>query len=338
MKYRQLERRDRVRIASLKRTCSAAEIARRTGFHRSTISRELKRNGGLWDRGDTCHWAYDNVSAQRFANFRRRKANQKRVRILHSTQKWVIQLLKKSWSPQQIAGCSSRLGPQKISHESVYQIILRDKKQGGKLYRKLKRFGKRKRRIAERVYEREIIPQRIDIRERPSIVGTRKRLGDLEGDLIVGKNQKSYILTLVDRKSRQIAIEKLRRRDKPSVEAAFLRALSRFPVVQTLTLDNAREFSCHTEVTAKTLIAIYFATPYTSQERGSIENANGMLRHYLPKRTDFRPIKDEKLLALECDLNNRPRKVLGYFTPLEIVRKELLKSFNPYKNLVALRT
>jgi transposase, IS30 family len=338
--YRHISERDRKKIAKLKSyKLSASEIARRTGFNKSTISRELRRNGGDIVKVDHsasllyfyAHEQFDYIpkgkdyrfytrrSAHRIAKNRRSEAS-RRAKVNLTTQKWITNCLRLGWSPQQIAGRSKIEGSQSISHEYVYRFIIKNRKNGGRLYRLLKRFGKRKQRLGKRVYQ-EIIPYRVSISERPRIVENRQRLGDLEGDLIVGGHHKSHILTVVDRRSRLLVAELVRSRKKKIIEEAFLKALRRMPHALTLTLDNAREFSCHTEITKKTGVKVYFADPYSSHQRGTNENTNGLIRYYFPKRLDFRRIKPENIRKVEEKINSRPRKVLNYLTAYEASRK-----------------
>lgn len=360
MKYRHLEHKDRKRISRLKSYgYSYAKIGRLTGFNKSTISRELKRNGAIINRDMKFYkkmyldmklyeeyerirhepdyelfLKYECRRADELAKYRRQRAGTSRTRIKRVTVEWIIEKLKIGWTPQQISGRSKSRGPQDVSHEYIYRLIIRDKRNGGKLYRLLKRFGKRKRRISERSYTKEIIPGRIGIENRPSVVKKRKRLGDLEGDLIVGGCQKSYLLTVVDRCSRQVVIEPLMKRDRKSVETAFIKAIHRLPSAKTLTLDNAREFSCHVEISKQLGIKVYFCNPYSSYERGTIENTNGIIRRTFPKKTDFRKIPRKKVAALEKTLNTTPRKILNYLTAEEVVSKHRIN----HSKFVALRS
>lgn len=336
--YRHIEEKDRRKIAKFKSyKLSVSEIARRTGFNKSTISRELKRNGGTTIKRDRTanlaffhsqgifdyspkggdYQVYTRRMAQVSARWRRKEASQ-RKRIHSETDRWITAGLMLGWSPQQIAGRSHREGPQKVSHEYIYSLIIKNRRDGGKLHRLLKRFGKRKQRLGKRVYNQATIPGRISIAERPKIVDSRCRLGDLEGDLIVGRYQKSHLLTIVDRRSRFLAIELLKSRKKDVVEQAFLKALKRMPQARTLTLDNAREFSCHQNLTKQTGLKVYFADPYSSYQRGTNENTNGLIRYYLPKGYDFRRLSQNRLAKIEKLLNTRPRKVLKYQTPEEV--------------------
>lgn len=336
--YRQINAKDRRKIARLKSyKLSVSEIARRTGFNKSTISRELKRNGAefkedvhfwaslysdlgmaadaerLWKRPRiNKFWSYSGRSADIAARWRRKSVDRSK-RVPLATQKWIRKCLVTGWSPQQIAGSSKQQNGHSVSHEYIYNFVLKDKRAGGKLYRLLKRFGKRKQRLGTRTYSPKI-PNRKSIEKRPKIVMQRKRVGDLEGDLIVGRHQSGYILSVVDRKTRLLALELLKTRKMAEVENGFLKAMAKMPEARTLTLDNAREFCCHENLTAKTGVKIYFADPYSSYQRGSVENANGLVRYYFPKKFDFSKITARKLQLVENKLNSRPRKVLGYLT------------------------
>lgn len=347
--YRHLKKRDRTRIARMKGWgYSLSKIALKTGFNKSTISREFRRNGDIVDRDvkylkklyldlglkeeydrikdkpdHERYLKYETKWADRKAKARTVKST-KRCKIPNEVRSWIKLQLRAGLTPEQAAGRSKRKFKRGISHESVYRIIAQDKKDGGTLYKKLPRFRKRKQRVGSRDYSNTTIPGRVGIEFRPQTVKKRKRLGDLEGDLIVGKAHKSYLLTIVDRRSRQVAIQYLKSRDKKSVKNGFLSALKKMPAALTLTLDNAREFSCHEEITARTGIQIYFANPYASHERGSIENTNGIIRRTFPKKTDFRRVKRAKIENLEKRINSTPRKILGYLTAKEFVSKQML--------------
>jgi IS30 family transposase len=317
-----------------------SEIARRIGKNKSTVSRELKRNSSVvtmedrlyWRKvqnmmsdeeldayvkslspkklQDTQHWSV--LSAQARYQHRQWVANQKRRRKRPETRKWVIEKIKQDWSPDQIAGRSKFEAPEPVSHEYVYQVVYRDKKQGGSLFRLLKRFGRRKQRFARREYPG--IPGRIGIEQRPNIVQERKRLGDLEADLIVGHRSSGYILSVVDRKSKFTVLRKLKTKRKTGVRRQLDYAIKKLGQVHTLTLDNGREFADHAQLP----VAVYFAHPYCSTERGTIENTNALVRHYLRKKTSFKHVSQRKLNKIQARLNNRPRKCLRYLTPKEV--------------------
>jgi IS30 family transposase len=233
----------------------------------------------------------------------------------------VIQKLRLGWSPQQIAGRSRIDGPESVSHEYVYALLHRDKKRGGKLYRLLKRFGKRKQRLGQREYASPI-PGRIGIEQRPAVVAKRSRLGDCEGDLIVGYRQSGYVLTVQDRKSRKTVIRKLKTKKMAAVRKQLEVALRKLGGAHTLTVDNGKEFSDHRQLTRSTGVRVFFTHPYSATERGSIENLNGLVRYYLPKRTSFAKLSQSRLNEIQKLLNHRPRKCLGYLTPHEIQSKK----------------
>lgn len=356
--FKQLTYSDRVLISRLKaRGVSLTGISARLGVHKSTVSRELKRNAyridprpgirirrrheamGIdpqiysdWLPDDSAlelhhsdYWCA--TSAERIAQGRKSRLKQSRKsRISPALSHWIIRKLQKGWSPEQIAGRSKIDGPACVSHEGIYGMIIRDRKAGGHLHESLRWYGKRRKKRVLSKNRRiqasaRFIPKRVDIALRPKVVLKRKRLGDLEGDLIVGKDQASFLTTSVDRRSRLVRITRIRAKTRRHVENAFTAQIkSQGRKVYTLTLDNAREFSAHIEIRQRTGVQSYFARPYAAWERGSIENANGLIRSYFPKRTDFRLVTTRRIKQVETLLNNRPRKCLDYRTPLEVHR------------------
>ena len=186
----------------------------------------------------------------------------------------------------------------------------------------LKRFRKRKQRLGKRTYSpAPNIPNRVGIEKRPPIVDSRSRLGDCEGDLIVGYPSSGYVLSIIDRKSRFIVLRKLKTKRKNTVRTQIESALRQLGPTSTLTFDNGSEFSAHQELTKNTGIKVYFAHPYCSTERGAVENANGLVRYFLPKKTTFKNLSQSQLNDIQLLLNQRPRKCLGYLTPQEIQLK-----------------
>ncbi|GAC1458282.1 MAG: IS30 family transposase [Gemmatimonadaceae bacterium] len=347
--FKQLTARDRALISKLKeQKLGISEIARRIGKSKSTVSRELRRNQSSVTPQEACflfrierlwteeqldeylrtqpaekrkvktYWAH--AEAQELSERRRWISNQKRRRKQPETRKWVIEKLREGWSPQQIAGRSKLEGLESVSHEYVYALLHRDKKRGGRLYRLLKRFGKRKQRLGDRDYGAPA-PGRAGIEERPAIVEERSRLGDSEGDLIVGYRQSGYVLSVQDRKSRKAILRKLETKQMTRVREQLEVALRKLGGGHTLTVDNGKEFYDHQKLSKATRVKVYFTHPYSSTERGSIENLNGLVRYYLPKRTSFAKLTQRRLNQLEKLLNHRPRKCLGYLTPHEVHSK-----------------
>ncbi len=221
------------------------------------------------------------------------------------------------WSAEQISG---RLKQENISisHETIYQHISKDKKNGGSLYLHLRCQKKRKKRYGTASHDkRGQIPNKVSIDKRPAIVDEKNRIGDWEGDLIIGKNHKKALLTLTDRKSKLVKIVKIDSKKADVVENAVSAALKGVRIF-TLTFDNGKEFTNHENMSKRIEAKIYFAHPYSSYERGLNENTNGLIRQYFKKGSSFENITDQKVKEVENILNNRPRKTLGYCTPMEI--------------------
>jgi transposase, IS30 family len=350
-KYLQLTYSDRLQISHWNaQKKSVSEIARRLGVHKSTISRELRRNARTVTResqlfffemsllghpkalikqhlkeieADRANFKdyskWQAMEAQRTRQHRMICANQLRRRKSVVTRAWVVEKLKSGWSPKQIAGRSSLETSETVSYEYVYRLIHENKKRGGKLHRLLPRYGKRKQRFGSRSYpDGPIIPQRVDIQKRPKIVEKRSRLGDLEGDLIQGYLHSGYILSLIDRKSRYVTLRKLKTKRKKGVRVELERAMRKMKFKKTLTLDNGSEFCDHQELTRRTRVPVYFATPYRSCERGPNENTNGLVRRFLPKKTRFTRLTQTRLNEIANLMNHRPRACLGYLTPHEV--------------------
>ncbi len=212
-----------------------------------------------------------------------------------------------------------------ISHEWIYQYVLKDKLAGGSLYLHLRCKKKRKKRYGSNE-RRGILKNRIGIDQRPAIVDTRSRVGDWEADTIIGKAHKQAIVSITERKSGLALIYKVDKRKKENTEDAVKRLLhSISDKVHTITSDNGKEFGNHEKIAKGLKCNFYFAHPYSSWERGTNENTNGLIRQYFPKNRDFRTITDKELIHAMKRLNNRPRKRLGYKTPNQVFFGE---SFN----------
>jgi IS30 family transposase len=233
----------------------------------------------------------------------------------------VIQIIEKKilmeqWSPEQISGWLKLTHNIHVSHTWIYQYVDKDRLEGGELFNHMRR-GKYSR--CHKEYK-GIIPDRISIEHRPEIVNQRGRLGDYEIDLIVGIKNQGAILSIIDRMSRYCVLQKLHNKKAEAVSNAVIEQLRSlgYPIF-TITSDNGNEFILHKEITKKLGIAYYFAHPYASYERGSIENLNGLVRQYIPKGTDFSSIESSSIEQIQKKLNARPRKILGYLTPTQYV-------------------
>lgn len=290
------------------------DIAAHLGFHPSTISREIKRNTG----GN----GYRFGQADELASTRRHAASSVPKSMTQRVVKIVEEKLKKKWSPEQIAG-RLKLEGIYISYESIYKHIWADKKAGGILYKHLRHAGKKYNKRSSGKAGRGCIPNRVDITERPAIVEKKSRLGDWEGDTIIGANQQGAILSLVDRSSKFTLLAKLNNKCADEVVVATDACFDKLavPIVHTITYDNGKEFSAHEKISSLIDAKCYFATPYHSWERGLNEHTNGLVRQYLPKGTEFTTVAASVIQKIENALNDRPRKILRYMTPREMYQR-----------------
>lgn len=311
MTYTHLTQDERYQIHALKRQgISLARIAAELLRSPSTISRELKRNAGPA--------LYKPALAHATA---RARQTQRRNAHQFSAQQWehVHAYLRLDLSPQQ---CSGRLLLEhalQISHECIYQHIYKDKAQGGDLVRSLRCQKLRKKRYASGHERRGMLKNRISIEQRPEVVDTRSRIGDWEGDTVIGKGHQGVLVTLAERKSRFTLAARLDSRHSSKVSHAIIELLRPHKQqCKTLTFDNGKEFAEH-EFIAKCLDAsVYFAHPYCSWERGLNENHNGLLRQFFPKATNLLRVTQDEVNEAVYRLNHRPRKCLGYLTPHEV--------------------
>jgi transposase, IS30 family len=301
----------RSQIHALKaRNISHRKIAQQLEVHHTTIGRELKRN--TTDKG------YCPLQAHDKALQRRALASSHRKEITAEFKAIITDYIEQDYSPVQISGRLKKLGQGSISHESIYHFIWEDKKQGGCLYRHLRHQGKKyHHRGSDKPAGRGHIPGRVDIRERPAIVEEKSRVGDWEADLIIGTQKKSAVLlTLVERKTKFLLICKLKDKTALGVSEAIMNQLKDLPV-HTITYDNGKEFAGHASIAKALNAQCFFATPYHSWERGLNEHHNGLIRQYFPKKTCFDDISVAQIESVQHRLNNRPRKVLEYDSPIE---------------------
>ncbi len=311
MEYHHLTTEARCQLYTLKSIgLLQKDIAQHLGVSPSTISRELKRNAG--QRGYRYHQA-DDMAAQR-----RTQASSRKLRMTPEVICAIETMLLTEWSPEQISG-RLKLSDIFVSHETIYTHVWANKKNGGRLYKHLRHAGKKYNHRGSGKAGRGCIPNRIDIKERPAIIETKQRLGDWEGDTIIGAKHKGVIVSAVDRKTKFTKLAKSDDKTAENVTCAVKQAFKNIPskAIRSMTFDNGREFSMHALITKQTGLICYFATPYHSWERGLNEHTNGLVRQYLPKSSDLSVVTHEQLQMVEDKLNDRPRKVLGYKTPRE---------------------
>ena len=310
-KYTQLTREQRYQIyAFMKAGFSQKAIALEIGVHKSTISRELRRNRGK--KG------YRPKQAHLRAIERRRTAN-KFCKMTPQVVVLIEDLVRQEFNPEQVSGFLARKHKIRISHETIYQHVLNDKATGGDLYRHLRHANKKRKKRYGSHDRRGQVKGRVSIDDRPTVVDTKKRIGDWEIDTIIGKNHKGAMLTVVERKSKFTLIRKLPKKQADLVVEAARDLLSPYQgKVLTITADNGQEFAHHEHIAKQLKANVYFAHPYHSWERGLCENTNGLIRQYFPKKTSFETITDENVVFVMNRLNNRPRKTLGYKNPNEV--------------------
>lgn len=312
MSYKHFTRDDRVRLAVLTKTgATKEEIGRMLDKDTVSIWREIKR-------GSTSG-KYFPSSAERKRKERRTRANQEQRKIENDPvlRTYIIEKLKLYWSPEQIAGRLRRRNII-ICHETIYGYIIRHKKLKKYLRCQKGRYRRRhgtKRREGTREWEKKRW-----IGERPEIINQRVRIGDWEGDTIIGLERTKRILTHVERLSGYVIADKLDTVSSEIVAKKTIERLQKLPKWKrhSITYDNGTEFSSHEMIERKTKAHVYFANPYHSWERGTNENTNGLIRQFFPKRSSFATVTQEDVDRVAKLLNRRPRKRLSYLTPFEM--------------------
>jgi transposase, IS30 family len=291
-------------------------IAQQVGVSESTVSRERQRNSRP-------RVGYQAVYAQTLAKKRRYK---KPFKINGELEEKIRKDLQQEWSPEQIVGRMALENTDKksvkVSHETIYQYIYRQQKQSDKIYLKLRRKRKKRLKRLKKEDGRGKIPNKTMIDQRPTVIENKERIGDWEGDTIIGKDHQGAMLTLVERRSKYTLIFPLKSKTAQAVEGKMDKDITKGMLpFHSVTFDNGREFTNHQQIAQKMECQVFFAFPYHSWERGLNENTNGLIRQYLPKKTDFKEYSDEYILEVQNKLNNRPRKTLDFLTPIEYLKK-----------------
>jgi IS30 family transposase len=330
-KYKRLTLKERAVIETLlQENKSKSYIAKTLNRSRSTITREVNKWGGNYS-ATLADWN----AKEEYLN----KRNRDKIKTYNRLKIYVYRGLLSHWSPEQISRKLKLKYPNdpimSISYEAIYMHIYAHRQ--ASLNRKLIAllpYKKTQRRRANYKSKRGVkIKDQTSIDDRPKHIEKRKEIGHWEGDLVVGKGQKSAIGTLVERKARYTFIIKLKNRKSATVTKGFakeLKQLNNF-FTKSLTYDNGLEMAEHKKFSKNTNMPVYFAHPYSSWERGTNENTNGLIRRFFPKGTDFKKITEKQLKFVQENLNNRPRKVLGYRTPKEVFQSELFNlNFKKY--------
>ena len=321
-KYSQLTLGQRYQIEALKTAGhNQSSIAKTIGVNKSTISREFKRNVGKRGTGAKKYVA---KKAQKKTDSRH---TEKPKRVLFTTElklevlqkmtieKWSPELISAQWKLEKKAG---------VSHETIYKFIWKSKFGNKKvdlpfkpIYKHLK-HGKRRRKRGNYKDSRGLIPNRVPIEKRSKLANRRKRLGDIEVDLIIGKNHQGGLLVTLDRATLVTTIDKIKSKKPKQIKKLILKRMKNNKHLKTMTFDNDLAFSLHQEIAEELNIKTFFTRPYTSQDKGSIENRNGVIRRFYPKKTDFNNVTAYDVKKVEKMINNRPVRKFDYKTPNEV--------------------
>ena len=314
--YKQLTSEQRYTISVLlQRKCSNKSIAEAIGVHPSIVTRELKRNSS--QRGV---YKWDKAQKQAEKRSKRTPGNRAISKVIWDEVK--RHLVNDQWSPEQISGYLAKDGF-KISHETIYKLIRIDKRDRGTLYKHLRhRLKHRSKPVG--AAGRYHIPDRVGIEERPK-EADGKRFGDFEMDTIVGPNNQQAIVTLVERSTNRLFMEKLKHgKDSKELALVVIDMLKPFKdSIRTITTDNGREFAAHRKIAEAIGASVYFTDPYSSWQKGAIENANGLIRQYIPKGMSFKDVSDSQIRKIQDKINNRPRKKLHFSSPDELFSKNI---------------
>jgi len=329
--YVQLNQKERDQIFLLKKKgLSDSDIAKKLDRDKTTIGRELKRNIHRKIR------QYLPDTAQRKAD--KRKESGRKQRYLNKQfelKKKIIKLLKKGWSPDLIAGRLKRLKKQYLNQESIYQFIYSLEGRKKNLRQYLRRSHRIRRPKAGRHSRKDLcIPNRVDIDQRPKHIEKRAQFGHWEGDSVVYNRHRKVLSTSVERKTRKIIISKPRDLTAKEKSRTIIGRFKNLPqqARRTMTYDNGKEIAAHEVVTEAIGIKFYFAKTYASWQRGTNENRNGLIRFYLPRKTDLNKVTSSQIRRVENLINNRPMKCLDYMTPNEVFAIEMNKLYQDQFN------
>lgn len=326
--YKQLSLVQRYQIeAFIKAGMKQKNIAEYLGVSPSTISRELKRNTA--QRGRTAK-TYLATNAQRRTALRH-QLKPKFVKFNESMKDQAVKWLTvEKWSPELISFKGNQTGACPVSIEWLYQWIWQSKhgnKLADKPYKRIYlhlKHGRRRRKRGNRKDSRGVIPNRVPIEKRPKIVEKRIRPGDMEVDFMMGKNHKGALLVMTDRATLHTSLHKLSNRRSETVSKAIIKNLEQveYPM-HTVTFDNDLGFANHREVAEALNVDTYFTRPYTSQDKGTVENRIGQLRRFFPKKTDLSTVTNKQVKQVEKLLNNRPVRKFNYLTPNQVLQEKI---------------
>ncbi len=313
--YKQLTSEQRYTISVLlQNRMKQKDIAKAINVSPSTVSREIRRNSGIRGR-----YNWETAQANAIRTRRKKPGNHSVDDSIKEEAKHI--LVTEQWSPEQISGALAKEGKH-ICHETIYRMIRKDKAEGGILYKHCRhRLKHRSRPVGGR---RTSIPNRTSISERPS-EADGKRFGDFEMDTIVGKGNHGAIVTLIERSTNMLFMRKLANgKNAKELARTVIHLLSPFKKhIKSITTDNGTEFACHERISKSLGVNIYFADPYSSWQKGGIENANGLIRQYVPKSETFEHVSHQQITKYSKKINMRPRKKLNFKTPHDCFYKQI---------------
>ena len=323
-RYRQLNFADRIYLEAshweqIGKSGGVQELAYRLQVHRSTIYRELRRGSTGW-----MNLGYRaDYGEKRRRTLARNKGRPRK--IVGELEEYILARLREGWSPEQIAGRRKQEGKSSVSYETIYRYLQTDRRRGGTLYLQLRHGHRRRRKRFAVPRIRADLLFRRSIENRPQVVAARKRIGDWERDLMFGgDSRRQALLTLVERKTGFVILRRVSSKSPAEVARQTIEALRPWRergLCRSLTNDNGFEFREHRRESRELGIPIFFTHPYSSWERGTNENANGLIRQYFPKGSSIEEFDDEKAQMVQARLNARPRKGLGFLAPLEAVQR-----------------
>lgn len=301
------------------------EIAKAIGRNHSVVSRELKN----------CRvelYGYDATRSHAWAQARQKRKNKSKLVKCEHLRDWVVEQLNAGWSPDQIAGRIKREKPAElhrmtISYESIYKYIYDDDVGEPRLYHKLRRRHPIRLKHGSRRHRMVIIPGKVSIHERSEEITMKREFGHWESDSMIGKGRKGGLSVQYERQSQLVRMSKLRGFTAEETKEVVVKKITELPkgTFKSLTFDNGTETASHLDLRYDHQAMTYHCDPYCAWQKGGVENMNGPIRQYFPKKTDFRLVNKPDVYRVQECLNNRPRKGLDYATPNELLSKQLTK-------------
>lgn len=303
-----------------KRGLSGRAIAKKIDKHHSVVERELKRNRSP-------HFDYDAGKAQYFSNRRAKNTNKRKLLRHEILREYVEVRLKEHWSPEQISGRLKTNPPPElkglyVSHEAIYQFIYEVEPW---LYHKLRYKRSDRQKHYSRKTKKICIPEKVSIHDRPEEINQRLEAGHFESDTVICKGKKEAISVQYERKFQLARIHKVYGFNSQETKEALMETIESLPnrFVKSITFDNGTEGAKHHELKKEYDVKTYFCDTYAAWQKGGVENLNGLIRQYLPRKTDLTQITDKQIRDIQERLNNRPRKGLNYKTPNEKLQEYL---------------